>query len=215
VDRADVELFEEFLREQRVASLQVLFQFALRMYMAKVNGRTDDVMVGVNVSRRATTEEKLSGGSRAQHLRLRTVLPPETTFLEALRALALKQRTAFRHVDYSSVETQFMPHRFFAAQGSRPGTNYYDTHMSFQPPVLAPHGFEVSTWWYCCGAASFPCYLNVMDDDGSGGLRCYWERNVTHVPVETIDRCQDFMVRAMRAGVERPSITLGEIMDLP
>lgn len=215
IDRTDVELFERFLAAQPVASLQVMFHLALRMYMAKVNGRTDDVMVGVNVARRATREEKASGGSRAQHLRFRTILPPECTFVDALASIASQQRTYFRHLDFSSVETQFMPHRFFAAQGSRPGTNYYDTIMSFQPPVPLPDGLEVATWWYSNGAASFPCYLNIMDDDGSGGLRCYWERNVAHVPVEVIDRCQDFMVRALRAGVERPSITLGEIMDLP
>lgn len=215
IERDDVELFQRFLAVHPVASMPVMFHLALRMYLAKVNGRTDDVMVGINVGRRATREQKASGGSRAQHLRFRTILQPDSTFLEALGFIAAQQRTYFRHLDFSSVETQFMPHRFFAAQGSRPGTNYYDTILSFQPPVLAPHGFRVSTWWYSNGAASFPCYLNIVDDDGSGGLRCYWERNVVHVPVEVIDRCQSFMVRALRVCVENPSITLGDIMDLP
>ena len=165
--------FQQFAGDEGLPSLQSMFVLALRMYMAKVNGRTDDVMVGVNVGRRGSREERLSGGSRAQHLRFRTILPPEMTFLEALRVLAERQNTFYRHVDFSSVETQFMPHRFFAAQGSRPGTNYYDTHLSFQPiPLTLPHGLRVSTRWYCCGAASFPCYLLVTDDDGSGALRC-------------------------------------------
>lgn len=151
--------FQQFADDEGLPSLQSMFVLALRMYMAKVNGRTDDVMVGVNVGRRGSREERLSGGSRAQHLRFRTILP-EMTFLEALRVLAERQSTFYRHVD-------------------------------------------------------FPCYLLVTDDDGSGALRCYWERNIRHVPVETIERCHDFMVRAMRAGVERPTITLGEIMDLP
>lgn len=211
----DVERFQRFLTDQPVASLQVMFHLALRMHMARVNGRTHDVMLGVNVGRRSTLAEKTSGGSRAQHLRFRTLLPPECTFVEALEAIAAQQRTYFRHLDYSSVETQFLPHRLFAAQGSRPGTNYYDTIMSFQPPMPTPHDMQLKTWWYSNGAAAFPCYLNIMDDDGSGGLRCYWERNVAHVPVEDIDQCQDFMVRALRAGVERPTITLGELMDLP
>lgn len=215
VSRQDVERFQQFADANGLPSLHSMFLLALRMHMAAVNDRTDDVMIGVNVARRASREEKTSGGSRAQHLRFRTILPPETTFLAALRVIVEKQRTYYRHVDFSSVETQFMPHRFFASRGSRPGTNYYDTHVSFQPiPLAAPHDLRVSTRWYCCGAASFPCYLVITDDDSSGALRCYWERNIRHVPVEAIDQCQDFMVRTLRAGVERPSITLAELMDL-
>jgi hypothetical protein len=54
-----------------------------------------------------------------------------------------------------------------------------------------------------------------MDDDGSGGLRCYWEHSLTRMPAKYIDEAHDYMVRAIGAGIERPTITLGELMDLP
>jgi hypothetical protein len=54
-----------------------------------------------------------------------------------------------------------------------------------------------------------------MGDDGSGGLRCYWEHSFTRMSATYIEQAHDFVVRAIRAGIERPSITLGELMDLP
>jgi len=33
-------------------------------------------------------------------------------------------------------------------------------------------GGVASVDWVCNGAFSLLCYLTVMDDDGSGGLRC-------------------------------------------
>lgn len=211
----DVASFQAFLDEHRVPSMQAMFVLALRTYLARVNGRTPDVTLGVNVARRATIEEKNSGGSRVQNLSLRTIMTEDLTFLEAIEMLLARQNTLFRHADFSSMEMLFLPHRFFREQGSRPGTNYYDTLLTFQPvPMAVGHGLRVSTDWHCNGAFSLPCYLTVMDDDGSGGLRCYWERQVKHMPVEVIRDCQDFMVAMLRAGVARPSITLGELMSL-
>ena len=106
-------------------------------------------------------------------------------------------------------------HRFFAEQGSINGTDYADVMFTFQPvPMTVGHGLSCTTNWHCNGSFSLGSYLTIMDDDGSGGLRCYWERQVHYLPVEVIRDCHDFMVRAIRAGIERPSITLGELMDL-
>lgn len=215
VSPTDIASFQEFLDEKRLSSMQALFVLALRLYLAKVNGGTDDVTIGVNVARRATLAEKNSGGSRVQNLTLRTVLPAHLTFLEALEQLVDKQNTLFRHADFSSMELIYLPHRFYADRGSRPGTGYCDTLMTFQPvPMAVGHGLSCSTDWHCNGAFSLPAYLTVMDDDGSGGLRCYWERQVRYVPVEVIRDCHEYMLKVMRAGVSSPSVTLGELLLL-
>lgn len=215
VDAEDVACCRAFADEHRSASLQVLFCLALRLYLAKVNGRADDVMLGINVARRGTVREKNCGGSLVQPIRLRTTISEDLTFLEAVEVVAERQGSAFKHLDFSSMETTFMPQKAFREQGSKEGTNYYDVHMTFQPvPMEVGHGLTASTQWYCNGATSMPVYLTIMDDDGSGGLRFYWERNVRHVPVEVLDACQDFMVAALRAGTTDPSITVGELFDL-
>lgn len=210
VAASDVTVFSQYAATHRT-SLQVLFQLALRLYLSKVNGRPSDILLGVNVARRGTLAEKNSGGCRVQHIKFRADLPETLTFAEACKVLGERQGTYFRHMDFSSYETQFMSHRL---HGTRPGTGYFDVHMTFQPLPMVLGDWQCATRWYCNGATSLPAYLTVMDDDGTGGLRCYWERNVRHMPASTIEACHAFMLSALRAGVERPSITLGELMDL-
>ncbi len=215
VDPADVAVFQSFLAAHRLPSMQALFALALRVYLARVNGRTDDVTIGVNVARRATMAEKNSGGSRVQNLTLRTIMPASLTFLEALELLLDKQNQLFRHADFSSMDMLWIPHRFFADQGSRPGTSYSDTLLTFQPvPMAVGHGLSCSTDWHCNGAFSLASYLTIMDDDCSGGLRCYWERQVHHMPVAVLEDCHEFMLKALRTGAADPSVTLGELMSL-
>lgn len=211
----DVARFQAFLDEQGLSSMQVLFVLALRLYLAKQNRRASDIRLGVTVARRATLGEKNSGGSRVHQLCYRTELPEELTFGEAIELLLAKQNEFFRHADFGGLESVNLVHELYGAEGSKPGTGYCDIMLTYQPvPMALGHGLECSTQWHCNGAFSLPGYLTIMDDDGSGGLRCYWERQVRHLPVEVIRDCHEYMVEALRAGVARPSITLGELMSL-
>jgi len=213
VSAEDVERCKAFLVEQRFPSLQLLFTLALRTYLSKVNGRTPDVTFGGTLSRRGTLDEKRTGGSRVHHLDVRSDLPETTTFMEALEALLEKQNLHYRHMDFPSVEVMGMAQE---AYGTKPGTTHSGVLMTFQTATFAfEDGLRFKTRWYGNGATAIAAYLTVMDDDGSGGLRCYWEHSLTRMPTKYIEDAHDFMVRAIRAGIERPTITLGELMDLP
>lgn len=213
VSADDVERCKTFLVEQRFPSLQLMFSLALHTYLAKVNDRTPDVTFGATLSRRGTLDEKRTGGSRVHHFDFRTVLPETTTFMEALESMLEKQNLHYRHMDFPSVEAINMALEAF---GQKPGITYSGVLMTFQPlAVTLDDGLTFRTMWYGNGATAIAAYLTVMDDDGSGGLRCYWEHSLTRMPARYIDDAHDFMVRVIRAGVERPTITLGELMDLP
>lgn len=213
VSAEDVARCKEFLVEQRFPSLQLLFTLALRTYLAKVNDRTPDVTIGATLSRRGTLAEKRTGGSRVHHFDFRNVLPETTTFMEALEAMLEKQNQHYRHMDFPSVEAINMAHEIY---GHKPGTTHSGVLMTFQAAAVTfDDGLTCKTRWYCNGATAMAVYLTVMDDDGSGGLRCYWEHSLTRMPTKYIEDAHDFMVRAIRAGIERPTITLGELMDLP
>jgi hypothetical protein len=213
VSAEDVARCKEFLVEQRFPSLQLLFTLALLTYLAKVNDRTTDVTIGATLSRRGTLDEKRTGGSRVHHFAFRSLLPETTTFMEALEALLEKQNQHYRHMDFPSVEALGMPLEAF---GHKQGVTYSGALMTFQTLAFTlADGLTFKTMWYGNGATAIAAYLTVMDDDGSGGLRCYWEHSLTRMPAKYIEDAHDFMVRAIRAGIERPTITLGELMDLP
>ena len=213
VSAEDVERCKEFLAEQRFPSMQLLFSLALRTYLSKVNDRTPDVTFGATLARRGTLEEKHTGGSRVHHFDFQTVLPETTTFMEALETMLEKQNQHYRHMDFPSVECMDMALEAFH---QKPGITYSGVLMTFQTLAFTlEDGLTFKTEWYGNGATAIAAYLTVMDDDGSGGLRCYWEHSLTRMPARYIEDAHDFMVRAIRAGIERPTITLGELMDLP
>lgn len=213
VSAEDVARCKEFLVEQRFPSMQLLFSLALRTYLAKVNDRTPDVTFGATLARRGTLDEKRTGGSRVHHFDYRTVLPETTTFMEALEAMLEQQNQHYRHMDFPSVEAMDMTLEAFH---QKPGITYSGVLMTFQTlAVTLDGGLTFKTMWYGNGATAIAVYLTVMDDDGSGGLRCYWEHSLTRMPAKYIEEAHDFMVRVIRAGIERPTITLGELMDLP
>lgn len=213
VSAEDVARCQEFLAEHSFPSLQLIFMLALRTYLAKVNDRTPDVSIGGTLARRGTLEEKRTGGSRVHHFNVRSVFAESTTFMEALAAMLEQQNRHYRHMDFPSVEAITMLEQAF---GHGPGVTFAGVLMTFQTATFVPAGgLRFSTMWYGNGATAIAAYLTIMDDDGSGGLRCYWEHSLTRMPAAYIEDAHDFMVRAIRAGVERPSITLGELMDLP
>jgi hypothetical protein len=213
VSAEDVARCKEFLVEQRFPSMQLLFSLALRTYLAKVNNRTPDVTFGATLARRGTLEEKRTGGSRVHHFDYRTVLPETATFMEALETMLEKQNQHYRHMDFPSVEAMDMTLEAF---DQKPGITYSGVLMTFQTlAVTLDDGLTFKTMWYGNGATAVAVYLTVMDDDGTGGLRCYWEHSFTRMPAKYIEEAHDFMVRVIRAGIERPTITLGELMDLP
>jgi hypothetical protein len=213
VSAEDVARCREFLVEQRFPSMQLLFSLALRTYLAKVNDRTPDVTFGATLARRGTLEEKRTGGSRVHHFDYHTVLPDTTTFMEALETMLEQQNQHYRHMDFPSVEAMDMTLEAFH---QKPGITYSGVLMTFQTLAVAlGDGLTFATMWYANGATAVAVYLTIMDDDGTGGLRCYWEHSFTRMPEKYIEEAHDFMVRAIRAGIERPTITLGELMDLP
>lgn len=208
----DVAACRTFLAEQGYPSMQLLFFLALRVFLAQVNGRSPDVTINATIARRGTLAEKRSGGSRVHSLTFRSIFDEATTFADALDALLTMQNTHYRHADFPYSQYSKLVHEKY---GTRPGEVFFGLLFTFQPLSLSPDGgLRHHTMWHCNGALSIDCYLTIMDDDGTGGLRCYWEHRTARVKPRDIDVAQSAMMRVLRAGLANPDVTLGELMDL-
>jgi len=71
------------------------------------------------------------------------------------------------------------------------------------------------TKWYCNGAFAMAFYLNIMDADGTGALQCYYEYQYKNVERGRIRMMHNIMVQSIMAGIENPSVTIGELLDMP
>jgi len=191
----------------------VLFLLGMRTYLAKVNGREKDVSINSIVARRGTLEEKQSGGTRAQPLPFRTIFEEDTTFAEMLKATFEKQNILYRHADFDPMEAFKIMHKNY---GFAPQNTYITLHLTFQPIHMeVKNGAKVSTNWYCNGTAASNIGLSVMDGDGTGALKCYYEYHDSMIKPKTIDITHNFMIKVILTGIENPSVTLRELLDLP
>lgn len=212
ISKEEVLTMNKFLEEYKLPSLQVLFQMGLRTYLAKVNDYETDVSMHNIVARRGTLEEKATGGTRAHVVAFRTIMPPETTFAEGCRMLFDKQNELYRHADFSPMEMFNVEKSLLPANL---GQSYRACTLTFQPvPMSVGKGPEIETRWYSNGAVAQPFYLTVMDGDGTGGLKCYYEYMSNVIPKERIEDVHRYMKKVMLEGAQHPELTLDELYQL-
>ena len=213
VERQDVENMQEFCTQQNVPSMQLLFFVGLRTYLARVNRGARDVSIGHIVARRGTLEEKQSGGTRPLALFCRTTIDSEASFTDALQIVLEKQNAYYRHASTNTVEIMQMAHDEY---GMKPYEGYCTTFFTFQSvPMNVGYDLKVRSQWYCNGTAAMSLYVTIMDDNGTGALRCYYEYLDKVIKAERVQECHRYMLNVIRAGMEDPSITMSKLMELP
>ena len=208
----EVAKMQDFARENGFPSIQILFLLGLRLYLAKVNGKQKDVGFYDVVSRRGTIDEKFSGGTRVHFFPLRTIMEEEMTFLQGLNLLFDTQNTLYKHADLNPMEIINLEKKCYPVSMKE---SYRSASLTFQPLSLGLESkVNYDARWYSNGAASNPFYLTIMEGDGSGNLKCYYEYMNHQIKKETVLGCHEFMRKAILAGIRNPQISLGEIFEL-
>ena len=211
VYKEDIDVMTEFIKEYGFPSLQVLFQMGLRTYLAYINDYESDVSFYNIVARRGTLEEKLTGGTRVHFMHFRTIMDPDITFLEGLHMLLDKQNELYRHADFSPMEMFEVEH---ALTKVSPGVSYRSVALTFQPVPMKIEGVpEIESRWYSNGAVSQPLYLTVMDGDGTGGLKVYYEYMSNTISKEKIADLHRYMTYVMVEGAKNPNIRLRDLYE--
>lgn len=213
VDKSDVEKMTAFCRENYPLSLQVLFFMGVRTSIARLNKREKDVSLFTIAARRATLEEKMAGGTRALALPFRTIMEENLEFKDALTLIMDKQNILYRHADYDTMDIFKLMRTIY---GCPPQDTYFPLHFTFQPvPMVVKDEIQASTKWYCNGTAATNLSLAIMDGDGTGSLRCYYEYHDKVIQPETLNKFHDAITGTILAGVENPHIQLKDLLDMP
>lgn len=205
----DTKKMQDFLVREGLNSMASLYHMGLRTYLAKVNGEQEDIGFIFVMARRATLHEKLCGGNRVGSTYLRTIMPKETTFLEGLNQITDKNMELYRYgdVDYMKDVAKYFTENYKAPLAK----GYYSTLLTYQPMPMETNGLEIETRWHSNGASAMPLYITIMDADGSGGLKCYFEHITKQISKETVKNMHDYITKVILAGIENPSITLEEL----
>lgn len=204
----------EFCLDRRIPMVCLLL-LGIRTFLSKMNGDEEDVSIKSAVSRRGSIQKKKCGGSRIHCFPCRTIIPPETTFLEALHIIQRSQFEIFRHADYDPVEVMTMAKKQY---GLRPGEGYESLALTYQPMTMRASnvdmlaGIEYKTDWYSNGVAAQALYLTVMHNSIDEGMDFYYEYQPGRVSFKDLEYMYYYLCKIIFMGVENPDISIGEIL---
>ena len=202
--------------EQQHISLQCLLLMGIRTYLQKVN-QCDDVSIQVAYARRATLQEKKSGGTRIHSFPFRTIIPEEKTFLEGIWEIRDRQNEVFRYVNFDPVEYMSYRRSYY---NPPQGMNYETMALTYQPATLREKGLtdlgsiRYKTKRYCNGYYSGGLYLTVMHRPEDNGLDFSFEHQVKVCTREQLEYFYYYICKIMFKGTERPNLKIGEIIKL-
>lgn len=199
-----------YCQENRFAP-ESIFQMGLHTHCSAVNERIGDVSMMCVCSKRATLQEKNMLGCLAQPVQLRAVLNEDNSFDESVRELIRIRRILYKHAAYPYTKARDMSLELFGF-GPIQGPNSF--MFSWIPlPVGGEFGFEFEFRTYNLTRYFTPLYVITMPDPKDGGFNvCYMYRTKLSTR-EQIEELHRNMVDTIMAGIEKPEITVGELLD--
>ena len=197
---------------ERKVSLQSLFQLGIRTHLSKINENTDDVSVLITVARRCTKEDINSGGSRALTHMMRTVLPDETTFGDALKAIDRCNLSLYKHSDYPFL-------REVLKQGWYDKRIPWFTPMSlmltFFPQELMGEDVGMKYEFFSRGSGymHISSYVMIAPSLITGQYSCHHIYQPNIVKLEDVWLLHENMIKIIDEGMKDPDIAIGKLRD--
>ncbi len=204
----------QFCQDNQI-SMVCLLLMGLRTYYQKEN-EVDDVSIVSTVARRATLQEKRSGGTRIHCFPFRTVVPREDTFMEGLLKIRDGQNQLFRHANFSSVEYFGTRSKYFKLE---PGQTYDAMSLTYQPMTQRENGLgklgdiRYKSARYTNGVAAHPLYLTVSHRGEDNGLEFGFEHQTGVVSYDKLEYMYYYICKILFEGIRNPQKTVGEIID--
>lgn len=197
-------------------SLSCLLLTGLHIYFHKMND-CEDVTMNTAIARRAALKEKKCGGTRIHSFPIRSIIPENKTFFEAIFYIRDLQNDLFRHANYDPVSYFAYRSQYYK---TAPGTTYEPMSLTYQPMSLRSSGLEklgdihYKTKWYENGATVQGMYLTVSHRPDDNGLDFSFEHQIKAVSREQLEYLYYYLCKIMFKGTENPDLSIGDIMKL-
>lgn len=211
IDRKMTDRMYEFCKNNSV-SIQNLLYIGMRTYLSSVNERTEDVTFNFLVNRRGRINEKLCGGSIVTMLPLRTIISENMSFIESLRVASGKTLDIARNVDARLMD-------YLGRIGKAEKRSFLTENASMMFTVCPREAFCVPEGWFpelggiSTGHFQSTAYTIVVPNPYDGGMKCFYEYRNRFFTKENLENLHNGMLKVISAGMEKPDITIGEIMD--
>ena len=204
----------EFCRNNQISMTNLLL-LGIRTYLSKVNNGQEDITIQNFISRRSTHDEWKSGGSRTIMFPCRTVIPPDTTFLDAAFEIQSMQNRIYMHSNY---DLALIEKEIRKRYNTPKNTTYVSCYLTYQPAPLRVENKNLKNIpfhfkWFANGAATKKMYLTVSHfADGSINFSFHYQ--TVALEENDIELLYYYLMKVIFAGIENPEITLGELMEM-
>ena len=204
----------DFCANQGVSPTNLIL-LAMRTYLSKCCGGQEDITLRNFVSRRSTHAEWTCGGSRVLSFPCRTIIPPDTEFLDACYIMQNVQNRVYLHCNFDPVEVDRMLKELYDEPDN---TEYISMSLTYQPmPVRMQNehlaGKPVRSVWYPNGAATKQIYLTVGHSSNDGGLIFDFHYQKAVLSYDDMQTLYYYLMKIIFRGIDEPDITLGELIS--
>ena len=194
-------------------SMTNLILFVMRTYLSKVNDGQEDITIENFISRRSTHDEWSSGGSRTIMFPCRTIIRPETEFLEALYLIQQSQNQIYMHGNY---DPAFIREEEKRRYGTPDDTGYVSCYLTYQPMMTYNTSEKLKNIpmhinWFANGAATKKMYLTVSPNE-KGEMKFSFHYQTVKLDEHDIELMYYYMMRILFMGIEDSHITVGEML---
>ena len=195
-------------------SITNLLLLGLRTYLSKQNGGQEDISIQNFISRRSTRDEWTSGGSRTIMFPCRTVISPDTTFMEAAYIIQNTQNGVYMHAGYDpALIYEEIKKRYKTPKD----TTYESCYLTYQPMPVKPENpflkeIPMHNRWFANGAATKKMYLTVTHTP-EGGLNFFYHYQVADLGEKDMELLHYYLMRIIFRGIENSDMTVGEIIE--
>ena len=202
----------DFCKEYMVSPTNLLL-LVIRTYLSKMCDGQEDITVENFISRRSTHDEIFSGGSRTICYPCRTVIPADTTFIDAIKKVQNVQNRIYMYGNYDpeSIRGE-MKKRYKTPKD----TSYVSCYLTYQPPMPMKNPVftvPMKVKWFANGAATKKMYLTVSHL-ATGEMNFSYHYQVAELSEKDMEILYYYMMRIMFRGIEDPERTIGEIIDM-
>ena len=212
LDPANSKKLFDFCQNNQLSMTNLLL-LSMRTYLSKVNNGQQDISIQNFISRRSTRDEWTSGGSRTICFPCRTVISPDTEFLEGAYIIQNTQNQIYMHSNY---DPQYIYDEIKKRYGTLDNTTYESCYLTYQPlPVKMENPYlkdiKMHSKWFANGAATKKMYLTVSHTE-DGGMNFSYHYQTASLNKKDVELFNYYLMKIIFTGVENPALSIGEII---
>ncbi len=186
------------------------FSVTAKSYLGRIC-ETEDVTICHLSACRATKLEKQCGFNLVNANTIRLVFPESVSFRDAVIEAYRVQNDALRHYRVFNDDMLALVYdRYQTPQGC----GYFSFVLSYFPPVfLEPGSLDFTARFVNNGWAHFPINMQIIPENGNGGLCCAYSYSTGYTKLESIEKFHAFLLKFLELGIAQPEKSLGALID--